>query len=159
MAQNASNLTAMELRARGAHELLNKAFNERANAQYLGYFGSGYTFHTYLKSEPKRTPAGGIDFSGLKVRGATVYRPFYDRIGLNMVLIHVPEMHSALERGVIDIGWTTLAMVFKLADAAQKSWRRLNGHVHLPKIILGVKFADGIEVAVSSAAPQAQAAA
>jgi transposase-like protein len=54
---------------------------------------------------------------------------------------------------------TALAMVFKLADAAQKSWRRLNGHIHLPKIVLGVKFADGIEVAVRSAAPQAQAAA
>jgi transposase-like protein len=54
---------------------------------------------------------------------------------------------------------TALAMVFKLADAAQKSWRRLNGHIHLPKIILGVKFADGIEVAVRSTAPQAQAAA
>jgi putative transposase len=41
---------------------------------------------------------------------------------------------------------TALAMIFKLAEAAEKSWRRLNGHNQLPKIILGVKFADGIEV-------------
>ena len=54
---------------------------------------------------------------------------------------------------------TALAMVFKLADAAQKSWRRLNGHIHLPKIILGAKFVDGIEVAVKAAAPQTKAAA
>jgi transposase-like protein len=39
-----------------------------------------------------------------------------------------------------------LAMIFKLAEAAEKSWRRLNGHNQLPKLILGVKFADGIEV-------------
>jgi putative transposase len=32
------------------------------------------------------------------------------------------------------------------AEAAEKSWRRLDGHNHLPKIILGVAFTDGIEV-------------
>jgi transposase-like protein len=51
---------------------------------------------------------------------------------------------------------TALAMVFKLAEDAEKtSWRRLNGPNQLPKLILGVKFADGIEVVRS----QAQAAA
>jgi putative transposase len=50
---------------------------------------------------------------------------------------------------------TALAMIFKLGDAAERSWRRLNGHNQLPKIILGVKFADGIEVV----RPQAQPAA
>ena len=37
-------------------------------------------------------------------------------------------------------------MIFKLAEAAEKSWRRLDGHNQLPKVILGVKFTDGIEV-------------
>ena len=41
---------------------------------------------------------------------------------------------------------TALAMVFKLVEAAQKSWRRLDGHNQLPKLILGVKFDDGLEV-------------
>src|SRR5436190_19780992 len=41
---------------------------------------------------------------------------------------------------------TALAMIFKLAEAAEKSWRRLNGHNQLPKLILGVKFTDGMEV-------------
>ena len=40
---------------------------------------------------------------------------------------------------------TALAMVFKLAQAAQNSWRRLDGHNQLPKLIVGVKFIDGIE--------------
>jgi hypothetical protein len=36
---------------------------------------------------------------------------------------------------------TALAMIFKLAEAAERSWRRLDGHNQLPKIILGVRFA------------------
>ena len=41
---------------------------------------------------------------------------------------------------------TALAMVFKLVEAAQKSWRRLDGNNQFPKLILGVKFAEGLEV-------------
>ena len=54
---------------------------------------------------------------------------------------------------------TALAMVFKLVEGAQKSWRRLDGHNLLPKIILGVKFADGLEVAAKSIRQPATAAA
>src|SRR4029453_3218788 len=46
---------------------------------------------------------------------------------------------------------TGLAIIFKVARAAEKSWRRLNGHNQLPKIILGIKFTDGIEVVRSQA--------
>ncbi len=41
---------------------------------------------------------------------------------------------------------TALAMVLKLLEGAQKSWRRLDGHNQLPKLVLGVTFNDGIEV-------------
>jgi putative transposase len=54
---------------------------------------------------------------------------------------------------------TALAMVFKLVEAAQKSWRRLDGHNQLPKLILGVKFTDGLEVVVKSAKLQSASAA
>jgi putative transposase len=46
---------------------------------------------------------------------------------------------------------TALAMIYKLAEAAEKNWRRLDGHNQLPKIIRGVKFTDGIEVVRSQA--------
>lgn len=39
-----------------------------------------------------------------------------------------------------------LAMVFKLAQAAEKTWRRLNGHKLLGDLIQGVQFKDGIRV-------------
>ena len=45
---------------------------------------------------------------------------------------------------------TALAMIFKLAEAAEKSWRRLDAHNQLPKVILGVRFADGIEITSQS---------
>jgi hypothetical protein len=46
---------------------------------------------------------------------------------------------------------TALAMVFKLVEAAQKSWRCLDGNSQLSKLILGVRFADGIDVVAEPA--------
>jgi len=39
----------------------------------------------------------------------------------------------------------TLAMVFQLALEAQRHWRRLDGYELVAKILLGVRFTDGIE--------------
>lgn len=54
---------------------------------------------------------------------------------------------------------TGIAMAFKLVDGAQKTWRRLDGHYLLPKIIQGVKFVDGCEVIAKPDDPQTQKAA
>jgi transposase-like protein len=50
---------------------------------------------------------------------------------------------------------TALAMVFKLVDGAQKSWRRLDGHNQLPKVIEGGKFTDGIAAVRQDVQPAA----
>ena len=42
---------------------------------------------------------------------------------------------------------TARLMVFKLVMAASKRWRRLQGQNQLPKVVSGVTFRDGIEVA------------
>ena len=39
---------------------------------------------------------------------------------------------------------TSLAMMFKLARAAQKKWHRLHGHDRLPLLLLGKVFVDGV---------------
>lgn len=39
---------------------------------------------------------------------------------------------------------TVKLMVFKLVQAASKTWRRLNGRNQLPKLIEGIKFTDGV---------------
>ena len=52
---------------------------------------------------------------------------------------------------------TALAIVFKLVEAAQKSWRRLDGHNQLPKLVLGAKFTDGLELDTAVLQPKAAA--
>ena len=37
-----------------------------------------------------------------------------------------------------------------MLEAAQKSWRRLDGRKQLPKLVLGVTFNNGIEVIAKS---------
>jgi transposase-like protein len=54
---------------------------------------------------------------------------------------------------------TALAMVFKLVEAAQQGWRRLDGHSQLPKILLGVRFTNGLEVVAKPTDRQSNAAA
>ncbi len=39
-----------------------------------------------------------------------------------------------------------LHMMFKLAECAEKNWRRQRGFDFLAKVITGIKFKDGIEV-------------
>jgi len=46
---------------------------------------------------------------------------------------------------------TTLAMVFKLLETAQKRWNRLHGFTLLALVINNVKFQDGIQVEETSA--------
>jgi hypothetical protein len=48
---------------------------------------------------------------------------------------------------------TGFAIVFKLVEGAQKSWRRIDRDNRLSKLIQGVKLADGIEVIGNSTAP------
>ena len=47
---------------------------------------------------------------------------------------------------------TAKIMVFKMIQAAQKSWRKLDGQNQLPKVIEGIKFIDGIEARPDHAA-------
>ena len=54
---------------------------------------------------------------------------------------------------------TAISMVFKLIEAAQRSWRRLDGTNLLQKVIYGVKFKNGIEEKADASNPQAEAAA
>jgi transposase-like protein len=39
---------------------------------------------------------------------------------------------------------TSLVMMFKLAEAASKRWRRLDGHKHIVSLLEGKKLVDGI---------------
>ena len=108
---NASNQSAMDLRAAGALAEIDSIYNAKGNMRFLAYFGSGYQFLIYLKDEPKRTASGGVDLSGLKLRGTGTYKDFFDSLGAVTRTVQVAEVYTSLERGVVDgIGWVTLAV-------------------------------------------------
>ena len=70
-----------------------------------------------------------------------------------------PCAHCILSGTIAGVIETALAMVLKLLEAAQKSWRRLDGHNQLPKLVLGVTFNNGIEVIAKPADRQPATAA
>ena len=38
----------------------------------------------------------------------------------------------------------SLVMIFELAQSDSKGWRKLRGHQHIPEVIKGVRFIDGV---------------
>ena len=45
---------------------------------------------------------------------------------------------------------TTLSMVFKLAQSAEKRWRKLKGYKLLGDVVQGIRFKDGIREQIQS---------
>jgi hypothetical protein len=58
---------------------------------------------------------------------------------------HEVKINSEGSKGALSQN-TVKLMVFKLLQAASKTWRRLNGKNQLPKVIEGTKFTDGVAV-------------
>ncbi len=54
-----------------------------------------------------------------------------------------PMTASAAPRAVAR-GAHSSTMMFKLAQAAQKRWRRLNGHQHIVHLLEGKQFVNGV---------------
>ena len=105
-ALNGSNKHSKDVRADGGLSLLNTFVNKRLNGELLGYYASGYTFYIYTKKEPKIGANGLPDLTGIKLRAAPIYREMFAQFGASTVLIHVAEIFTSLERGVVDgIGW------------------------------------------------------
>ena len=99
-------------------------------------------------------PYAAINLIAAGTKGAAIFIPVTNPIESTFATVRHRTIRS---KGCLS-NKIALAMVFKLIEAAQKTWRCLDGHNQLPKLITGVKFADGIEVVARSAAPQAQAA-
>jgi TRAP-type C4-dicarboxylate transport system substrate-binding protein len=112
----AATIDAVKSREQGHTDYLDKIWQQRINGHLLGWFDSGIGWHVYLINEPKRTPSGGVDFSGIKVRTSGSTREFVQAIGAIPAVVHANETYTALERGVvqgnvfpsaglIDYGW------------------------------------------------------
>ena len=104
---------AVEMRKVGATKILNEYFEAKPKLHYLAYFGSAFSFHIYLRKDPKRTPDGdGVDLTGVRLRGGGIYNPVFNSLGAAAVPIHTAEIYSALERGTVGgIGWANRGLV------------------------------------------------
>lgn len=102
---------ADRLREAGFHDALSDAMRERMGVALLGLMGTGYAFQFYLTGEPRLTDDGGIDLSGLRIRGGPSYDAMYNALDIIRVDIPAGDIYTALERRVVDgIGFTTIGV-------------------------------------------------
>ena len=107
-----SNLSPTEQRANGGIALLNRIHQQKLNAYLLAHPDSGLGFHIYLTERPALTSDGLPDLSGMRIRGAQLYREFFIGLGATYVTIKVPEVYTALERGTVKgTGWPSVGLM------------------------------------------------
>lgn len=109
----ASNLTAVQTRANGGTDLIDRIHQEKMKVKYLGWFDSGVSYNLWTKNEPKFDEKGNLAVAGLKLRGNAVYNAFFtDYLKAQVIDVPTTEVFSALERGVVDAtGWTQIGLI------------------------------------------------
>ena len=88
-------------RANGGLAALNEAVSAKINGTVL-VWNAGVSFNLYLRKEPKMRSDGLVDLTGLKMRSVPTYDAFLKALGATTVTIQLPEIHSALQRGIVD---------------------------------------------------------
>lgn len=102
-------------RKNGAFDLINQEFESKLGAHYIGQWGTAIKFYIFTNA-PIKTLA---DFKDMRLRSSATYKPFFEGIGAQPVLISRSETFSALERGVVkgyanpipeiqQMGWTEI---------------------------------------------------
>ena len=89
--------TLQQRRASGVFDLLDK-FYQRMGLKVVAVAiteKDGYTFQL-------KAPAADGGFKGRKIRGTPAYHPVIQSLGGAPVVLPIPEVYSALEKGVID---------------------------------------------------------
>ena len=95
---NLTEFTPTEERQRGVNDFLNKIHNEKVNAQYMGRLGVDLPFMLFLNKPISKVS----DLKGLKIRCSPTHIEFLKKVGAQPVVIPPPDVHTALERGVVD---------------------------------------------------------
>jgi len=96
-----SNRTAAEVRENGGWELLQEAFRTKMNTHLLSWPGTNFRFHIFTAKEPRLADNGEPDLSGVRIRAVPIYREVLSLYGATPVSIHIPEVYTALERGIV----------------------------------------------------------
>lgn len=106
-----SSITPMEARASGAYVPIERIWNEKLNAHFLGWHQTGPRLHIFMRAPPKLRPDGLPDVTGLRIRTSPTYRAFLDAMGTIPIDIPSSDVYTALERGTVEaIAWTGTSM-------------------------------------------------
>jgi TRAP-type C4-dicarboxylate transport system substrate-binding protein len=107
-AKGLSELAEWEERKTGAFELWGEIFAKRANAKYLGRLHNLVPFMVFSNKKIEKID----DFKGMKIRVMPLYIPFMKALGAAPITIPPTEIHTAMERGVVDgFMWPNVGMV------------------------------------------------
>jgi len=113
------NKSLDEIRANGAWDMMQEAWNKGLNARILAWthFG-GQTFYLYTSFQPKQSTETGLDLTGVKMRSTPLYNPLLKAMGATTVVISPSDVYTSLERGLVQgLGWPW-------GSIAQYGWER-----------------------------------
>jgi len=97
-AKGLSELADWEERRTGAFELWGEIFAKRVNAKYIGRLHNLIPFMLYTNKKITKLE----DFKGMKIRVMPLYVPFIKALGASPILIPPTDIHTAMERKVVD---------------------------------------------------------
>lgn len=107
-AKGLTELAEWEERRTGAFELWEEIFAKRVNAKYIGRFHNLIPFMLYTNKKITKVD----DFKGMKIRVMPLYVPFVKALGASPILIPPTDIHTAMERKVVDgFIWPRTGMV------------------------------------------------
>jgi len=107
-AKGLTELAEWEERRSGAFELWEEIFAKRINAKYIGRFHNLIPFMLYVNKRITKID----DFKGLKIRVMPLYVPFLKALGASPILIPPTDIHTAMERKVVDgFVWPRTGMI------------------------------------------------
>lgn len=114
-----SQLTPIEERKTGAHDLMNKFHEKKAGVHFLYRLGLQPYFNFYMNIDLNK-----VDFSGLKLRSTPAYDAIIKYLDGAIVRTQMSEVYTALERGVIQgYGFPTLGIAdHKLEEVTKYVW-------------------------------------
>ena len=99
----------------------------------LGWSENGWR-HFFTKNKPIKSPA---DLKGLKFRSqeSKVHLAFWKSLGAAAIPLAMPDVYSALERGMIDGGENTLVLISATGWSEVVKNVSLTGHIYQPAVV------------------------
>ena len=108
---------------------------EKAVDRFISKYGAKYDRATKCLTKDRQQLLAFYDFPAEHWRHLRTTNPIESTFATVRLRTH--KTKGCLSRK------TALAMVYKIAKTAEKTWRQLNGSEQLGKLIEGIKFSDG----------------